>query len=98
MSKPKSYLVVLDPKSVIGAMYLSGNNDGTSEHLGTRYAHLRCTAIDWSNPFGPKLSRTFRRDDGNEGTQHVLIPHHAIVAVYDAGGVSDDPPFGFFPR
>jgi len=89
------YLVVLDARSVIGAAYLNGVNDGIADGNPC----LTCTSLDSAHPYFSEAVRSYRYR-GESRQQRLQIPHHAIafVVMYEIEGEETAlRPFGFQP-
>ena len=89
------HLVVLDARSVIGAAYLKGVNDGIADGNPC----LTCSSLDSTDPHYAEVVRSYRYR-GESRQQRLRIPHHAIAFVvpYEIEGQEAElRPFGFQP-
>lgn len=78
MQKAK-FLVILDAKSAIGALYANGSNDGFASDGTLKHPILDCAEINADLP--SYLSAT--RDMKSQGKSHqsLLIPHGSVVMI-----------------
>ena len=86
------YIVILDAKSPVGAIYANGNNDGLTSDGNISHPVLDCTEIETNNPY-----YIFAKRSPNEAIpshQILYLPHGSVVMIvaYDK---AEDRPVGF---
>jgi hypothetical protein len=91
--KAKGHLLTLDPRTIVGAMYLAGTNDGTTQAGDLACPVLYCAEISMDNPLGIHAKRSLKPPKSH---QTIWIPYSAIVLIVDHEH-AEDIPFGFVP-
>jgi len=86
------YLVVLDERSAIGSIYVSGNNDGFVTDGQLQHPVLDCTEISTDSPYYLFAKRDMSKQGKNYQSLH--IPHSSVVAIYHYADEGSRP-FGF---
>lgn len=81
------HLVVLDARSVVGAAYKAGDNDG----LAHSHPFLTCTELDCSHPVYLLATRAYQHQ-GKLYEQKLRIPHGCVA--YTVEHDSDDAELG----
>lgn len=74
------YLVIIDARSNIGAIYLNGNNDGTTSGSEINHPIIDCTEVRTSDPYYLFAKRQFKQE--GKSHQSLYIPHQCVVAIY----------------
>lgn len=87
-----NYLVILDARSAVGALY-NTKADGTVTEANGEIKHpaLYCSGISIDHPIYLFATRPLK---GDKSHQSLHIPHHAVVAIYRMHE-EDAPPVGF---
>ena len=91
MSNARRHIVVLDPSSIAGAIYLLGNNDGIQTVGDRKCPVLFCKSVDTHNPGGIDAIRVGRKEAPI--TQSLFLPHGSVALIFDF--LPDKEPFGF---
>lgn len=86
------YLIILDGRSPIGAIYLQGNNDGTTTDGEIIHPLLDCTQITTDSPYYIFATRSLKKE--GKSHQTLYLPHGSVVAIYQYDE-SDPRPLGF---
>ncbi|WP_155294440.1 hypothetical protein [Burkholderia cepacia] len=85
-----NYLVILDARSPIGAIY-GEKADGIVTDGALRHPALHCSDVSMDHPVYLFATRPLKKDESH---QSLHVPHNAIVAIYRLNE-SDAPPIGF---
>ncbi len=85
-----NYLVILDSRSAVGAIYLNGNNDGLVTDGTIKHPLLLCSKIEFNNPLFLFVIRPLDK----EASQSIYLPYGSIVAIHQFAE-GDKAPLGF---
>lgn len=95
MSKAIGHVVVLDPRTIAGEMYLRGRNDGVQTVGELQCPVLICDRIETQEHGGINVHRTGLKEAPI--SQSLFLPYGTVALIFDA--LPDQTPsFGFAPR
>jgi len=91
MKKIDAHLVILDPRTLVGEMFLAGCNDGIQKIGQLDCPVLLCSEIETNIAGGISAIRS--REKGALKDQSLFLPHGSVVLVFD--WTKDETPIGF---